>query len=362
MTDMYKPDLVSEYTTPRARETHEYYEQSLYRDKELAAFIEAVCKALGGVSYHNTNHEIATIYRPGDIHAMGEIGFRDIRIKVSGAAVKQYYVRSNTIESSKYKSGWRHSMLSTKSMTAAVKYAVEHIKPTTALVSLKLTIDDAVRPIEGDITELNSTARTHFRKLTGESGYGNSYKTMLFRELRNITFLSPELNHTVAEFYKAVDEEQAAKDLFSSPMHFVGLSDNYGQLVADIAKCKVGYGQRAELTTPTRMPATELPEWIQGRISVLQMVAPETYVRGVGVRLDDKVFYTTGRLTSEMVIKSAQMGVPVLVSRSGITQMGLDVAQRIGLCTIGRATHKRFLCFSAPERLVWQPEPASSLG
>jgi FdhD protein len=70
----------------------------------------------------------------------------------------------------------------------------------------------------------------------------------------------------------------------------------------------------------------------------------------------DKVFYTTGRLTSEMVIKSAQMGIPVVVSRSGITQMGLDVAKRLGLCAIGRATHKRFLCFSAPERLLWQPE------
>ena len=72
----------------------------------------------------------------------------------------------------------------------------------------------------------------------------------------------------------------------------------------------------------------------------------------------DKVFYTTGRLTSEMVIKSAQMGIPVVVSRSGITQMGLDVALRVGLCAIGRATHKRFLCFSAPERLQAQPELA----
>lgn len=70
---------------------------------------------------------------------------------------------------------------------------------------------------------------------------------------------------------------------------------------------------------------------------------------------EDKVFYTTGRLTSEMVIKSAQMGVPMAVSRSGITQMGLDVAQRVGLCAIGRATNQRFLCFSAPERLVWEP-------
>jgi FdhD protein len=72
----------------------------------------------------------------------------------------------------------------------------------------------------------------------------------------------------------------------------------------------------------------------------------------------DKVFYTTGRLTSEMVIKSAQMGVPVVVSRSGITQMGLQIAQRVGLCAIGRATHKRFLCFSAPQRLIAQPELA----
>ena len=70
------------------------------------------------------------------------------------------------------------------------------------------------------------------------------------------------------------------------------------------------------------------------------------------------MFYTTGRLTSEMVIKSAQMGVPVAVSRSGITQMGLDVALRVGLCAIGRATNKRFLCFSAPERLLMQPELA----
>lgn len=69
----------------------------------------------------------------------------------------------------------------------------------------------------------------------------------------------------------------------------------------------------------------------------------------------DKVFYTTGRLTSEMVIKSAQMGVPIVVSRSGITQMGLDVAQRLGLCAIGRATNKRFLCYSGAQRLKFQP-------
>jgi len=67
------------------------------------------------------------------------------------------------------------------------------------------------------------------------------------------------------------------------------------------------------------------------------------------------VFYTTGRLTSEMVIKSAQMGVAVVVSRSGITQMGHQVAQLVGLCAIGRATNKRFLCYTQPQRLQLQP-------
>jgi FdhD protein len=75
----------------------------------------------------------------------------------------------------------------------------------------------------------------------------------------------------------------------------------------------------------------------------------------------EKVFYTTGRLTSEMVIKSAQMGVPVVISRSGITEMGLNVAQRVGLCAIGRATHKRFFCFSHPERLVFDAVPAQAV-
>jgi len=72
----------------------------------------------------------------------------------------------------------------------------------------------------------------------------------------------------------------------------------------------------------------------------------------------NKIFYTTGRLTSEMVIKAAWMGVAVVISRSGITQMGQQLAQRIGMCAIGRATHRRFLCFSGAQRLHLQPDLA----
>lgn len=69
------------------------------------------------------------------------------------------------------------------------------------------------------------------------------------------------------------------------------------------------------------------------------------------------VFYTTGRLTSEMVMKAAQMGVAVLISRSGMTQMGHSVATELGLCAIGRALNTRFLCFTGADRLLLEPAP-----
>ena len=72
----------------------------------------------------------------------------------------------------------------------------------------------------------------------------------------------------------------------------------------------------------------------------------------------DKIFYTTGRLTSEMVIKSAQMGVPIVVSRSGITQMGHQLGVQLGLALFGRAMNKHFICYSGFERFDSQPEPA----
>ena len=66
----------------------------------------------------------------------------------------------------------------------------------------------------------------------------------------------------------------------------------------------------------------------------------------------DKIFYTTGRLTSEMVIKAAQMEIPFLVSRSGLTQMGYEIAQKVGLTMIGRAMNKHYLLFTGTQRFV----------
>jgi FdhD protein len=93
-----------------------------------------------------------------------------------------------------------------------------------------------------------------------------------------------------------------------------------------------------------------------GRHNAIDTIAGWMWLHGVGG--GDKIFYTTGRLTSEMVIKSAQMGVPIIVSRSGITQMGHELAVQLKLALFGRATNRHFICYSGFERFDSEPEPA----
>ncbi|MGJ8587757.1 MAG: formate dehydrogenase accessory sulfurtransferase FdhD [Yoonia sp.] len=76
-----------------------------------------------------------------------------------------------------------------------------------------------------------------------------------------------------------------------------------------------------------------------------------------GVSAADKILYTTGRLTSEMVIKTAMMGIPVLASRSGFTAWGVEIANQVGLTLIGRMKGQRFVCLSGEERLIRDADP-----
>jgi FdhD protein len=92
-----------------------------------------------------------------------------------------------------------------------------------------------------------------------------------------------------------------------------------------------------------------------GRHNAVDAIAGWMWVEGIDGA--DKIFYTTGRLTSEMVIKCAQMGIPVLLSRSGLTGMGHDIAQRIGITMIGRCQGRHYLLFTGAQRFV-RPQAA----
>ena len=93
-----------------------------------------------------------------------------------------------------------------------------------------------------------------------------------------------------------------------------------------------------------------------GRHNAVDKIAGFMFLNGV--KAGDKTFYTTGRLTSEMVIKTVKMGLPILVSRSGFTAWGVDLARKAGLTLIGRARGKRFVCVSGENRLVFDADLA----
>jgi FdhD protein len=92
-----------------------------------------------------------------------------------------------------------------------------------------------------------------------------------------------------------------------------------------------------------------------GRHNAVDAIAGLMWLDGIDG--SDKIFYTTGRLTSEMVIKAAQMQIPFLVSRSGLTQMGYRIASQVGLTMIGRAVNKHYLLFTGKERFVKTVSP-----
>jgi FdhD protein len=88
-----------------------------------------------------------------------------------------------------------------------------------------------------------------------------------------------------------------------------------------------------------------------GRHNAVDKIAGWAYQHNVNVA--DKIMYTTGRLTSEMVIKTVRMGIPILVSRSGFTAWGVELARQVGLTLVGRARGKRFIALSGQERIVF---------
>jgi FdhD protein len=92
-----------------------------------------------------------------------------------------------------------------------------------------------------------------------------------------------------------------------------------------------------------------------GRHNAIDTIAGWMWMNGVAGA--DKCFYTTGRLTSEMVMKSAQIGVPIIVSRNGVTAMGHELASRLGMTLFGRAANRHFICYTGFERFDSEPEP-----
>jgi len=281
-------ELVSVFLSESRLARHKSYADYYRHLGPFGSFMDEVERTLD-VKLYMDGSSNAVVYREGDIHVLGEIGYRDVRIRGTGGSKPQFYVRTAGIVNDKYKhTTWQHGIVATKSLRGAVKLAKDHLLPITPRRSLEWTADRARRLVDGSASTHHETARRLLREFSGETGYGQTFNNAFWREVRHMTFIDPTVRATMANMFAAVDSWEEAKAA-KGRTHFVGLSDNYGQLVAHTAA--------VELMDPVKigevvgMDATALPDWMRGRIAVLQMTEPDTYVDGVGLRMDDKVYY-----------------------------------------------------------------------
>ena len=127
-------------------------------------------------------------------------------------------------------------------------------------------------------------------------------------------------------------------------------------LVEQVRKYETIYKQAGAVhgcaLAKTTSEGTEILMFVEdvGRHNAVDAIAGHMWLDGIDG--SDKIFYTTGRLTSEMVIKCAQMGIPFLVSRSGLTKMGHDIAKLTGITMIGRASGRHYLLFTGAQRIL----------
>ncbi len=173
--------------------------------------------------------------------------------------------------------------------------------------------------------------RTSKRIVTTGCGQGSVFGGLM-DEVDTIR-LSPHARLSQAVIYKIVDTIRTQQSIYkqAGSVHGCALFSALGELLYFIEDV--------------------------GRHNAVDAIAGRMWLEEISG--EDKVFYTTGRLTSEMVIKGAQMGIPFLLSRSGTTQMGHMVAERLGMSLLARCSGKHFLLLSGRERLLLDPELAS---
>jgi hypothetical protein len=276
-----------------SREMHEHRARTSYRHAEMRDFVTAVCEALGGASHYNFDNNTAFIYRPGDTHVLGEIGFADLRLRKVGKEKLAYYVRTANIHNPKISTdNWKHNTVSTDKLSTAVKLAVKHLKTLDVRDAVEATCAEVRNIITKDRNVLSRHVRDKMQDLLGFYVYSDhDLSKGIFKELRNITFASEELNRDKDKLYNDAAAVAEFDRYLERGLTYVAFSDNYGQLVADVVHLPVDAAAEPKSSPTIRMAATELPEWAQGRTAVLKLVANNTHIQGVGVRVDDRVFY-----------------------------------------------------------------------
>ena len=206
------------------------------------------------------------------------------------------------------------------------------VRALTDIVSVQVDWDvESVAVVTRDgIADIE--ARTSKRVVTTGCGQGSVFGGLM-DDIATIS-LPPDARMTQSTLYRIVDTIRTQASIYkqAGSVHGCALFSSQGDLLYFIEDV--------------------------GRHNAVDAIAGRMWLDGI--EGGDKIFYTTGRLTSEMVIKGGQMGIPFLLSRSGTTQMGHMVAERLGMSLLARCTGKHFLLLTGKERMQFEPHLVDS--
>lgn len=189
----------------------------------------------------------------------------------------------------------------------------------------------AVKTVQG---RYQAPAKSAPRVVTTGCGQGSMF-AHLMTDVSQLTL--PPTQVTQGQLFSVIDQLRDQQDLYKQ--------------AGSVHGCAL-FDLQNEQGEPLPQPHLALFVEDVGRHNALDTLSGWSWLLARHDQTRATLMYTTGRLTSEMVIKAAQMGVAVVVSRRGMTQMGWSIAQALGLCAVGRAKHRRYLCFTGYERIL----------
>ena len=277
--------------------------QTSYFNPVLDTFKAEVARVLRDVEFCHEDKWWAWVYRKGDTHALGKIGFGDMQ--KGDPTTAKYGVNARHIVNRKFRDDSPYYyVLATGNMQLAVKNAAKYLVPFTAcesMFSVRTMFSDKAGQEKQRMGKLADKAYEHAVK-DNELGMYRAMESRLMKELRVLvangySFADPSLTEELTTFFTSVDAFKELEGIQSKPLYYVRITENFGQLIGQVVLVdwsKYRYFREQDTGTLLNTEAQQLPEFILGKIAVLGMVEPNTYVAGVGMRADERQFFVMG--------------------------------------------------------------------
>ena len=272
---------------------------------EFHTFMAAVNVALRGVEFCFAGTDWAYVYRKGDTHALGRVGYGDMLKFARGD--EQYGVNSRRIENKKYRDDSDHYYTAaSKTLKVAVATACTHLVPLSVQEAMYQSRTHFQNKSGEELQRVSTASAERYDKTVRDGSYGvrEALNSRLMRELRLLvdtgySFADPTLMDELKEMFDAQAAYNELSMVQKKPLYFVRITESFGQIVGDIALVdwsKYRYSREFDAGgTLMHAPVEHLPQFILGGIAVLNMVEPNQYVAGVGMRVDDRQFFIAER-------------------------------------------------------------------